>query len=96
MTELRDMTAEELDVEWNRRSARNDEAGCAACEAEYERRRNEPAELARLRYEQRRKMPFVLDLEKRFAVRVGMARQMPTARIDFGNRSEPGEKEPTP
>ncbi len=35
--------------------------------------------------------PMVVDLEKRLAARVGLPRQKPTARVDFGNVSRVGD-----
>ena len=46
-----------------------------------------------MRYRQstRPRTPMVADLEKRLAARVGLPRQRPTARVDFGNVSRVGD-----
>jgi hypothetical protein len=82
MSQMRDLTDQQLDDQWTAAIAASDEIQANRCEAEYthrQMRRSSPSS------------PLVQDLEKRLAERAGKPMSRPTRPVDYGNKSEPGE-----
>ncbi len=83
---LRTLCDEDLDRVWTSAIDRGDEAFCSRCEVEFRRRTvagstsGMPSEL-------------VADLQKRLAERAGKPPSRPTAKVDYGNKSEAGERD---
>jgi hypothetical protein len=79
---LTTLSDDDLDRVWTAAIERNDEPFCTLCEVEFRRRTIRGS-----------RTPLVLDLEKRAAERAGKPPSRPTARVDYGNPSQPGEKD---
>ena len=79
---LTTLSDEDLDRVWTAAIERFDEPFCTLCEREFRKRTIRGS-----------RTPLVQDLEKRLAERAGKPPSRPTAKVDYGNKSEAGERD---